>query len=211
MKIIVIGDIHGEFPKLDKILDSTSADLYLQVGDMAGSLLNLEYPDISKPVYFIAGNHEREDTLEPYNDTPIDKIFEIKKNLWYIPLGHHFNYKGINIGGLGGNYSPTRYNLKRCDLSGKRRRHYTQYDVDKLLKLDSLDILLTHEAPSPHLVKYLIEYEEDIGRYEITDIINNLNPKYHFYGHHHHYRLNKIGRTLSFCVPIYDYIEVEYE
>ena len=88
------------------------------------------------------------------------------------------------IGGLGGNYAPSRYNLTRDQLHDKRRRHYTIGDVNKLKEARKLDILLTHEASSPYIIKSFNGNKwRDAGRSEITELIRWLRPKYHFYGH----------------------------
>ena len=211
MKVIVIGDIHGDYPKLDNILNKTNADLYLQVGDLAGSK-NFEewyYEPKSKPLLFIAGNHEAWDILEPYNDTPLNQIIEIEQNLWYLPLGHYYDYKGLRIGGLGGNHAPSRYNYTRDRLGGDRRRHYTIHDVEKLKKAEHLDILLTHEAPHPFFRNPFIPGSENMGKKEITNLVHLLKPRYHFFGHHHVSRKQMIDDTVCACVPIFNYVEVE--
>ena len=217
MKIVVIGDIHGDFPKLFEILDNTDADLYLQVGDLAGFMdfNTWVYTEVSKPLIFIAGNHENYDILEPYNSKDRKEMYEIEKNLFYLPIGHHVNIKGVRIGGLGGNYAPTRYHLNRKELHYKRRRHYTQNDVNKLLTSKKLDILLTHEAPSPFIIHRYphtpkdIGKGSDIGRPEITYLIKSLKPRYHFYGHHHFPHTQILHDCKCVCVPIFNYVSLD--
>ena len=212
MKVIIIGDIHGDFPKIDKIINNTKADLYLQVGDLAGSLNFDEwfYTPFSKPIIFISGNHENYDVLEPYNRREINNVaWEIEQNLYYLPIGNYVDWEGLRIGGLGGNFAPSRYNLTRDKLDGGRRRHYTINEVERLKRAKSVDILLTHEAPTPFYRNPYFTSGEDMGKKEITELVKFLKPKYHFFGHHHVSRQLTIGNTICYCVPIFNYVELE--
>ena len=186
MKIVILGDVHGRFREIDWIMDSTNASVYLQTGDLASEDDSTRYPSLSKPLIFCAGNHEEWDELEKFEGKK--EICKIGKNLYYVPQGNYIdlgsllNGKETNfrIGALGGNYSPKRYNLERSELRGERRRHYVNQDVEKTKKLIDIKILLTHEAPFPYK-------ERGKGRKEITEILECLKPKYHFFGHHHRY------------------------
>lgn len=206
MKICVIGDIHGSFSKLNEILEETESDLYIQVGDLAQMDFNKSYYSVDKPVYFIPGNHERQDIVSSYHKTGVNVIPEIEKNLFMIPFGHYFNFDGVIIGGLGGNFSPKRYQWNRKKLQYNRRKHFTISDVLKLTNID-LDILVTHEAPKPF--KYYPGMN-DLGCQVVNDLIESTNPKYHFFGHHHKYWHKDINGTKSYCSPLCDYLEVEY-
>jgi len=202
--ICCIGDIHGNYDKLEEILSTTDADLYLQVGDFVGSKFmakeETEYKAISKPVYFVPGNHCLFDELEPYNKLALDKVFEIRDNLWYIPLGHSFVFKGIKIVGFGGNYSKKRYEWNRKQLQHERKRHYVKTDFEKCLKQNYCDILLTHEPPTPFPWR-----GSDAGSAIVTSLITQLRPKLHFCGHMHIYREQMVGDCKSYCIPIHDY------
>lgn len=52
MKILLLGDMHRDIEIAKKIVDAADVDYVLQVGDMT------VYSTFSKPIYFIAGNHE---------------------------------------------------------------------------------------------------------------------------------------------------------
>ncbi len=188
MKIIVIGDLHGDYERLQDIMNGTNADIYLQVGDFAGD--EDYYPDLEKPLYFIRGNHECFDILDRYQ-----KPAEIQRNLIYIPNGEVVEVDGIRIGALGGNYSPVSFLKKRSELSGKRRAHITAEDYKKALRMENLDILLTHEAPSPFHLR-----GKDVGLTIITSLLFALKPRFHFFGHHHIDKEMEIFETKSYCV-----------
>ena len=206
MKIIVIGDIHGNYNLLNIILQRTDAEFYLQVGDFGDAKnTTVGYPDLDKPLLFIPGNHECADSLNKFNKNNGKSL--IRKNLWYLPIGNSTSFRGVTIAGFGGNYAENYYFKRRNSLEGRHRLHYTYEDYEKLLDYNNkLDILLTHEAPSPCI---LPKYYGDCGRKEITELLYLLNPMYHFYGHHHQYYTQKIGNTISRCLPEFGIIEIE--
>jgi hypothetical protein len=61
-----------------------------------------------------------------------------------------------------------------------RERHYAKEEVQKCMNTKNIDILITHEAPSPYC-----RGKEDIGRPEITEILKTTEPRIHFFCHHH--------------------------
>jgi len=197
MKIIAIGDIHGNYAYLRDILKSTTADIYLQVGDLAGDCNY--YPDLEKRVYFVKGNHECFDILEKYSEPT-----EIQKNLIYIPNGKIVEINGLRIGALGGNYSPVSFRKSDDELKGKRRAHITKMDFERAMNMKNIDILLTHEAPSP-----FIKNGRDVGLSLVTSLLFTLKPKFHFFGHHHVDREIEIFDTKSYCVSTFKEVEVD--
>lgn len=202
MKIIVIGDIHGDYDAFLNYITKTDADLYLQVGDLAGD--KDFYPDVPKPTLFIMGNHEALDKI-----VDIKEPTEISKNLVFIPNGTYINIKGLKIGGFGGNFSPISFQKAKKDLSGKRRSHFTLEEYLSALKMPKLDILLTHEAPSPFIIK--TRDMRDRGSPLITSLIYKLKPRYHFFGHHHVDKCIRVCNTLSCCVKTIKEIILEDE
>jgi len=204
MKIAILGDSHGNFQKLEENLKKIDVDLILQVGDFVGSRFipkeEEEYKSPSKLIYFVPGNHEVWDNLEPLTPLSKTKVYDVVDNLKFIPLGHSFTFKGIKIVGFGGNYSKKRYVWKRNELQHERRRHYTESDFERALSQESCDILLTHEPASPFPWR-----GSDAGSPIITSLVARLRPKYHFFGHMHVYREQMIGDCKSYCIPIHEF------
>lgn len=200
MKIVVIGDIHGDYSTLKNYLTRTSADLYLQVGDLAGD--KDYYPDLPKRMFFVMGNHEALDEIHE-----IRAPSEIAKNLIFIPNGTYIKTHGLRIGGFGGNFSPISFQKSKQELKGKRRSHFTLDEYARALKMPKLDILLTHEAPSPFIIKE--RDARDRGSPLITSLVYKLKPKYHFFGHHHVDKCIEICDTCSCCVKTFKEIDLE--
>jgi hypothetical protein len=61
-------------------------------------------------------------------------------------------------------------------------------DVDALRLAVDVDVLLTHEAPSPYL-----KGPRDIGQPLIAELSALLKPKIHVFGHHHRYGIYNYG------------------
>jgi Icc-related predicted phosphoesterase len=205
MKIIVIGDVHGDYDILREIQKHTDGDLYLQVGDLSGDSL-ARYPSLEKPLLFISGNKENADIL--YKDLNHYDKFLIKDNLWYLPNGCDTVWDGVRILGVGGIYSPKDFFKHKKDLQGRRRLHYTYREILQALACHGrIDILLTHEAPCPFMVSG--KFMTDRGRPEIAKLDYALQPMYHFFGHHHVATNSFVHHTNTRCIPRNSVVGIE--
>ncbi len=214
--IAIAGDVHGDISLLyGKVLElqkevNSSIDAILQVGD-----LHL-YSDTSRidsavaqhggpgefpawfrekkaapiPTYAILGNHDDAELFYQYAGK------EIVPSLYLLPQGIVTSIKvggvDIRIGVLGGNYSQKFFETDPEKLPQGRKRHYTQTHIDSLINNKPFDILLTHEAPLG-LVK---RNDDDLGRPEISDLIERTQPKMAFFGHHHTHVSGNVENTV---------------
>ncbi len=190
MIIGILGDVHGDFSAVESIIkDSPEIKYWLCTGDLADK--NLEYFSPRAPLYWISGNHENWEKIGNM-DKGILKI----PNLFHLPNAEVVSLDKTRILGLGGNYSPTYYGFKKAKLPKGRERHYVEDEVKKSMKYRNIDILITHEAPSPYC-----RNKEDIGRREITDILTATKPRIHFFGHHHRFGVFEIAEGIkSVCL-----------
>jgi len=168
-----LGDIHGNFRSLrDVFKRHPDVTYWFQVGDLGEP--NKPYKYLPENFTFIQGNHENWDEIEK---------FRKKGDALFLPNGEVRKFGEITVASFGGNYSPKFFRKKRSSICGDRRRHFLEEEVEKLKGYDGkIDVLLTHEAPSPYRPKDL-----DIGQEVITDLIEAIQPKIHFFGHHHYY------------------------
>src|SRR5208282_132050 len=51
-------------------------------------------------------------------------------------------------GGVGGCYGPSDYRRRSDLLQGYAKRHYTSDEIERLLDVNGIDIVLTHDAPA---------------------------------------------------------------
>lgn len=190
MNVGILGDIHGDFGAVENIMEKNkNIKHWLCTGDMAGE--NGSYFSPPSHLYFISGNHENWDAIGKMD----------AGQLKLQNLSHMANASLVEIGkstvlGLGGNYSPKYYPYKRTDLPDGRERHYTESEIKRCIKYRNIGILITHEAPFPYM-----RGEKNIGRLEITEILDACKPKIHFFGHHHKFGVYEIVKGIkSVCL-----------
>lgn len=189
MIIVVLGDVHGDFSTVEKIMKTNPKIKYwLCTGDLADR--NMEYFSPPAPFYWISGNHESWEKIEKL-DKGILKI----PNLFHMQNAEVVSLDKTRVLGLGGNYSPSYYDYKKAKMPKGRERHYVEDEVKKCMKFRNIDILITHEAPSPYY-----RGSNDIGRQEITDMLKSIKPKIHFFGHHHRFGIFEIAGVKSVCL-----------
>lgn len=189
----LLGDAHGKFDVIFDIIErNPNVKRWFQVGDLGEELDN--YPSFPSNFQFIQGNHENWDYISQIKET---------QNPLFLPNGSLNWYQSADltyfVGVLGGNYSPKHYLSATESLSGRKRRFFTEEEYDSLIiqffTLDSsscVDILLTHEAPSPFKKSFA-----DIGIPLITKLIQKIKPGIHFFGHHHSFKISDIDGVVS--------------
>lgn len=188
-----IGDIHGHFEIIQRIMDANPfVERWFQVGDLGGEYYN--YPSFPYNFHFIQGNHENWDHIQSLKD--------INSTL-FLQNGSIHKYKSedacYTVAAMGGNYSPRYFYEQTKNLYQSRIRHFTMSDFEKLLnkalRVREVNILITHEAPSPYL-----KFHSDIGILEITRLASKINPHIHIFGHHHNFKVLHIDGLLSICL-----------
>jgi Icc-related predicted phosphoesterase len=168
------------------------------VGDIADE--QGRYEPLGGRVYWIHGNNDNFDAIAS-GDLPDDLI--------HIDNGSsveicHQGEPVIQVAGLDGTFAPTWYETSAADLPHPRkgsakateladkRRHFVRDEVDRLTPLrDTIDILLTHEAPKPFR-PFPGGRGPDAGKAQINEILAAMKPRLHLFGHHH--RFSEQGR-----------------
>lgn len=214
--IAVTGDIHGHLSVLyekvfalqkelgrpiDSIFQVGDFHLYTDESRVDGAVLRHggpgEFPlwfregrSAPIPTYVILGNHDDATLFYEYAGR------EIVPSLHLLPQGEVLdltvNKRTIRIGVIGGNYSSKNYPKEPDQLQQARKRHYTRTHINSVLNQAPVDILLTHEAP----LGFIVRRGSDVGRPEINELIERLQPKLAFFGHHHTRVSGQIGTTI---------------
>lgn len=215
MNIVVAGDVHGAIGALyerahelqDK--DGTRVDAIFQVGDLQiysdASQVDKavkkhggvgEFPAWLRegrrapiPTYTILGNHDDAKLFYEYAGR------EILPSLHLLQQGEISSIviggQAIRVGALGGNYSPRYFKVTPAELPTGKLKHYTENHLAKLVENAPFDILLVHEAPTGFVTRDGV----DLGRPEVRDLIEHTQPRFVFFGHHHHHVEGMIGNT----------------
>jgi hypothetical protein len=200
----VIGDIHGNFDALHKIMVSNhGVTHWFQVGDLGGE--SLSYPVFPSNFFFIRGNHENWDEIEGLTPSFIENG-EVRS---FSSHGQPFK-----VAVLGGNYSSRFYSSHRRDLPGPRRRHFVEEEVTGLLNYgEKVDVLLTHEAAQP-----FFKGSREMGQPIVTQILKKMRPAMHFFGHHHYFGEFSYDGVPSVGLPygsgsylLYNFVPGEFE
>jgi Icc-related predicted phosphoesterase len=182
-----LGDIHGDFGSVRRIQQRhANVEAWVCVGDLPGE--TGEYEAVEAPVYFIKGNNEDFDVLAA-GTLPV--------HLHYVPNAAATRVVGLKVVGLGGTLAPTWYETSPAKLppskkgsgSGSplksrddKRRHFVRTEVDACRKMRDVDIFLSHEAPRPFRVGRM-----DAGKTPINDVLAEMQPRLHLFGHHHRF------------------------
>jgi Icc-related predicted phosphoesterase len=200
----VIGDVHGNFTALQRILlRHPDLPFWLCVGDLASQ--SGAYPEPPAPLYWIKGNNESFDRIEAFA-AGRERI----ENLHYIPNGSAIEVHGLRVAGLGGTHAPTWYDTPAGGLPvrGKddKRRHFVRDEVEACRALGRADVLLTHEAPKPFWVDLPSSsaagrrWRRDVGKEPIAEAADALTPRLHLFGHHHMHKAMTRNGIPTVCV-----------
>ncbi|MBI4411245.1 MAG: metallophosphoesterase [Deltaproteobacteria bacterium] len=202
-KLVVLGDIHGKWTKVQEILDLEFPDgngIALSVGDLEN------YPLLSggHRIYFISGNHENFSQVARMRWAALSPFDE---NYSPIFAGDLLRLGGLTVAGIPGVYSPWFFDHPRYSPM----KYFTPDDFRALEALRTpVDILLLHEAP--HGVGFEKE-GEDLGKPLLTGLVEFLKPRLVFFGHHHVGFRGSHGDTMIVGLEkaIQSYVVIKYD
>lgn len=213
MKILIAGDSHGEWGKLNQLISKKQPDMLIVGGDF-GFFPNLVEVKINygwggtssryvkkesnclskiKPgktkIYWIDGNHEDHIALNKYQD---GKIHELEKNIFYCSRGSSLMLPdGRNILFIGGAKS-TDKNIRTEGLDWFREETISNKDYDRALSHDKkIDIIVSHTAPecfTPDLIQGNRSKIYDPSCKALDGLFNTYKPTQWFFGHFHFYK-----------------------
>ena len=185
----VIGDIHGNFAALERVMQRhLDVPFWLCVGDVAST--TGAYPTPPSPMYWIKGNNESFDRIAAF-EAGTDAV----PNLHYIANGAAAEVDGVKVAGVGGTFAPTWYDTPAVDLphtpKDDKRRHFVREEVEACQRIPEVDVLLTHEAPKPFWMTLPSstapsgKWRRDVGKVPVAELADTLKPRLHCFGHHH--------------------------
>jgi Icc-related predicted phosphoesterase len=205
LKLMFFGDPHGDLDSVIAAVEHFRPEAIVLLGDIqARRPLHIELAPILglTEVWFIHGNHDT-DTVEDFDNLFGSQI--ATRNLH----GRIVEIAGFKVAGLGGIFrskiwdprrpieeavfqssDAMRRTMKRGErwrdgISRKHRSSIFPADYQQLLKHQSADILVTHEAPAahPHGWKAIDELAEKLG---VQLVVHG----------HHHQNIDYLGEGL---------------
>ncbi|HEX5036254.1 MAG TPA: metallophosphoesterase [bacterium] len=185
LKLLFLGDIHDGWGPVRKIVNHecrTGNEVVLGVGDLE------TYKSINAkvPFLFSHGNHEDEKELARLRKNPeLGLPYPLYAGDYALIRG------GLALGAFSGIYDGQgAYEKGESGVFP----FFSQEDVVKTLGIPlSLDIFLAHEAPAGI---GLLRGERDLGSRVVAEVLEKLQPKVAFFGHHHRENFDGwLGRT----------------
>lgn len=204
MRLIVIGDIHGELHALNQLLLNLPDDaIIIQCGDFGiwPSVVQSygDPPKIARPIYFIDGNHEYFPWLTKYGIPT-----EIWPNLTYVPRGTVLELAGKRVGFLGGGDSFDK-DFRTPGMDWFPEETIKSHEAGKLVGKD-LDVLITHSPPSS--AKYALFGFKPSPSEDLVEWVWNKTGRPDLYcGHMHPDTVTKYLNVT--VIPIEGHVEIE--
>lgn len=210
MKIITVGDVHGNYGKLNILINKEKPDIVLQCGDFGffpkehgktwldgfGRIhVNDQYciKNGDTKIHWCPGNHEDHETLEQLENR------ETMKNVFYQPKGSTLKLPdGRNVLFIGGAYSvDNRYRTAGYDWF-PHLECVSLKDIENLPD-EHIDIVISHSCPREFHIKieHLCDkYWSEIGKRDCTPdalqiVLEKYKPKKWFFGHFHVHKRGK--------------------
>lgn len=218
MKTLILGCIHGNWGRLNKIIAKKSPEVVLQTGDFGWwpafeakkrtlyhikqewLLEGVKLPE-STTLYWCDGNHEDHDNLQhrlpDYPQAPIN----LYSRVFYVPRGVVVTLlNGTNILFMGGAES-----IDRKDRTPGHdwfpEEMISSRDLDRALSHNCrIDVVVSHTCPwewepKPNAMKL-----NDPCRHALSRILDRYKPALWFHGHWHCEANGKYGSTRWQCL-----------
>ena len=191
MKILVMGDIHGQYHKIFNYLQKNTVDLIILTGDIT----HFGPPKLCGDIlYSICAFNVPTFTI-PGNCDPTGVYEEIEKSSAINIHNRSTIIKNIGICGFGGS-NPTPFNTP---LEFEEMEIYEE--IKKLMKQienQEIRILVTH-APPYNTKTDLIPSGDHVGSKSVRKIVEEFQPSLNLCGHiHEAVAIDKIGNTIIF-------------
>jgi len=196
MRILFLGDIHGEIELLKEAIKKAKenkCDRIIQVGDFglfpylySQFIKDLNHIDNNIDIYWIDGNHENHEVIQSYKYSPLPTPLSNMEidykggNIFYIPRGYTEILNNQKILYIGGADSIDK-NSRTPGMDWWHEEKLTNKDYIKCIEKENIDIVISHDCPQNRVITHPNEGSREI----LTAIVEKLNPKILIHGHHH--------------------------
>lgn len=199
MKIIVSGDLHGDWGQLNTLINNKTPDIILQCGDFGWwprfnnikpviykhqkSWAHMGIKPKNTKVYFCDGNHEEHPTLIQDGN-----IHELYSNIFHCSRGSILTINDTNILFMGGAHSIDKD--KRTpghDWFPEENINQSNYNLLDFNK--HIDIVISHTCPYEfNMESDSQEKINDSNRKLLSIILKEYKPKLWYFGHWHKFK-----------------------
>lgn len=228
-KVLIVGDIHGEFDKLRWIISKVNAhtklDACIQVGDYGiwtdfspSNIVKAYRTKYEVPVYFCDGNHENHAALDQYER---GKVHQLTDKLFFCAFGSTLTFGKYTFLFCGGADSIDK--SWRIPFKSWWATECISLEDLNYLPEEKIDVVISHTAPQ-NIADTLCEQLdhgfkalkcEDISCSYLSRIHEKYKPVKWFFGHWHmpfyqtiedtqYYGLDMLGSCISNFAVIVD-------
>lgn len=206
MKILAVSDqIVERMYALAANGHFSDVDVILGCGDLPYSYLEYLTTILKKPLMYVPGNHDPEQSGAPRSHAEGGENLDARV----------LRYRGFTFAGLGGSirYRPDGVNQHtQAEMCQRAAKLLPRLILNKIRHGRALDILITH---SPPFGIHDDDTQAHQGLRAINWLLNLAQPRYHLHGHTHFYKNNLeksetlFGNTIIVNVYPYKIIEMK--
>lgn len=206
MKVLIVGDTHGEWGRLNTLINKKKPDIVLQVGDFGWwpqmevrgqygyekgwKLEGVKAQDTK--VYWCDGNHEDHWNIGQFTpDNPIDPMM-LYKGVYYAPRGSTLELPdGRTVLFFGGAWSVDE-NQRTLGIDWFPEEVPNYSDIDHALGYSKkIDIVISHTCPrewQPRGTVLTVDKDKDPTCKMLSAILDKYKPELWYHGHWHIFR-----------------------
>lgn len=213
--ILAVGDIHGDWGKLNTLVNKKRPSIVLQCGDFGwwpqwevkrNTVYHLrekswthkgaKLPSDTR-LYFCDGNHENHWDLEKLMCADRTKPVNLYSNVFYMPRGCVLQLPdGRNVLFIGGADSIDK-NLRTLGIDWYPEELITREDVDYISGIkEKIHIVISHTCPEEIIPDHMrVDKIRDPSRRALSLILEYLKPDLWYFGHWHTQATGIYGNT----------------
>ena len=213
MKTLIVGDLHGEWGRLNQLISKKKPDIILQCGDFGWwPSLDIRYPILYgrrqtwcskgiKPqgsrVYWCDGNHEEHTAL-----SQTGSIKELYAGIHHASRGSTLVLPTGQTVLFAGGATSIDKDRRTPGRDWFPEENITNEELDRMLSHDRIDIVISHTCPdSFDLSDYIAEdyssYNKrlDANRVALDVVLEQYSPEFWFFGHWHKFMTGQYRDT----------------
>lgn len=195
-----VGDIHGDFGKLNSLMNTKFPDITIVCGDIAYFWMNNQAIGKIKPkgkVYLVPGNHE--DFMMINDIVGRNKLepVEVEPNLFFCSIGSSITVNNQKILFVGGADSFDKQQ-RTMMVDWFPEETLNCIDIDFILDNHSnADIIVSHTAPTEFWVgnAHWNSKHTDPTRKALSVLLEKYHPSRWYFGHFHEYFIDVYKNT----------------
>jgi len=211
-RIMIVGDLHGNWSRLNQLISSKKPKIVLQCGDFGwwpamevikpvvyGQQKEWRLKGIKNnevDVYFCDGNHEQHPVLSQNGS-----MVELYPGVFHCQRGSVLVLPdGRNVMFMGGAYSVDK-GMRTPGHDWFHQENINQIELDYALEYEGkVDIVISHTCPSHFKIKGNEDKNIDGNRHALGQILERHKPDKWYFGHWHTNKLGKFKNTEWECL-----------